>query len=123
MRTHVKIVGWLWIIWGFVSILMEVIGLGFINLSGNVPNAQDAILITSGSICLFVPGIIADFLAGYGLLKFKNWARILVIVLAVVNLIFLCTLILPLALAIYTLVIMFNKETVTLFKAEDTATE
>jgi hypothetical protein len=118
MQTHVKIVGWLWIIWGLASILMEVIGLGIINWPGNVPNARDAILITSGSLCFFVPGIIADFLAGYGLLKFKNWARILVIILAVVNLVFLCTLILPAVLAIYTLIVMFNKETAALFRGE-----
>ena len=122
MNTHVRVVAWLWIVWGVVSILMEVIGLGFINLSGNVPNASDALLITSGSLCIFVPGVIADFIAGYGLLKFKNWARILVIILAVVNLVFMCTLILPAVLAIYTLIVMFNKETVALFKGEVTPT-
>ena len=54
----------------------------------------------------------------YGLLNFNNWARILVIILAIVNLVFMCTLILPAVLAIYTLIIMFNKETAALFKEE-----
>jgi hypothetical protein len=77
MDTHVKVVGWLWIVYGVVSILMFIPGLIIANLGGNIPNSQDALLVTLGLLCIFLPGIIADFLAGYGLLNYKGWARIL----------------------------------------------
>lgn len=52
------------------------------------------------------------------LLQYKSWARILAIILGIFNLAFLCWLILPALLGIYTLIIMFNEETVALFKGE-----
>ena len=123
MDTHVKVVGWLWIANGMLSILMAIIGLAVINWPGIVPNPRDSLLASTGALCFFLPGIIADFVAGYGLLKYKAWARILSIILAVINLVFLCALILPAALGIYTLIIMFNKETVAIFRGEDTPAE
>ena len=113
MKTHVQIIGWLWIAWGIVSMVMVIVGLIIANV--NIPNPQDSILVTSGVLCLFIPGTIADFSAGFGLLQYKSWARILAIILAIINLVFLCSLILPAALAIYTLIIMFNAEAKALF--------
>ena len=118
MDTHVKVVGWLWIVSGVASILMVIIALTAINWPGNVPSPRDSLIATSGVLCFFIPGIIADFVAGYGLLKYKSWARILSIILSILNLVFLCALILPAALAIYTLIIMFNKEAVALFNGK-----
>lgn len=118
MDTHVKAVGWLWIAYGVLSILMVIIGLPITYF--NIPGQQDSILVISGILCIFVPGIIADFLAGYGLLQYKSWARILAIILSIINLVFLCALILPAALAIYTLIIMFNGEAKALFNGEGT---
>ena len=113
MKTHVKVVAWLWIINGLFSLLMGIIGLTIANF--NTSNIGDAALVTFGASCFFLPGIIADFIAGYGLLQYKNWGRILAIILAIFNLVFLCYLILPAALGIYTLIIMFNDETKALF--------
>ena len=115
MENHVKIVGWLWIANGIVSILMFITGLIIVNT--NVPGAQDALLITIGGICFFIPGIVADFLIGYGMFNYKSWARVLAIIFAIINL--------PLfpigtALGIYTLIIMFNEETKALFSGEVT---
>ena len=121
MNKHVKVLGWLWIANGILTIPMVIIGLVVIN--ANVPGSQTRLLVTSGALCFFVPGIIADFVAGAGLLRYKNWARIVSIVLAILNLLFLFALILPAALGIYTLVIMFNKETVALFKGGVTSAE
>jgi hypothetical protein len=118
MNTHVKVVGWLWIANGAVTILMAIIGLIIIN--ANIPNAQDSLLVTSGVLCCFVPGVIADFAAGFGLLKYQNWARILAIILAIVNL-FLPPI--GTAVGIYTLIIMFNNETEALFRGEGTPSE
>ena len=118
MDKHVKIVGWLWFVNGVLGIFLVIPGLVIINWPGNVSNAGDAILITLGSLCLFLPGIIADFVAGFGLLKLQNWARILAIILAFFNLVFMCWMIIPAVISIYTLIIMFNQETVALFKGE-----
>ena len=118
MDTHVKVVGWLWILNGVVSILMVVFGLIIANL--NIPGAQDALLVTSGVLCCFVPGIAADFAAGLGLLQYKSWARILAIILGIINLLFF-----PIgtAVGIYTLIIMFNEEAKALFNGEGTPAE
>ena len=123
MNTHVKVVGWLWIANGVLSILMAIIGLTVINWPGNVPSPRDTLIVTSGILCFFIPGIIVDFLAGYGLLSYRGWARILAIIMAVINLVFMCALILPAALGIYTLIILFNKETKALFRGEVTPAE
>ena len=118
MQTHVKVVGWLWIINAVLSILMFLAGVGIVNWPGTVPDQQTRILVSVGSVCFFLPGVIAYLAAGIGLLKFKGWARILAIIVAIFN-----VLLFPIgtALAIYTLVIMFNKEAEALFKRESPA--
>ena len=115
MDTHVKVVGWLWIANGLLSILMAIIGLVVINWPGMIPGPRDTILASVGALCFFLPGIIAYIVAGYGLLKYKGWARILAIILAILNLVLF-----PIGtvLGIYTLVIMFNGETEALFRGE-----
>lgn len=121
MEQHVKIVGWLWIVNGAVSIMGLLTGLGIVNLTDSISNAGDALLINGGSLCFFLPGMIADFVAGYGVLRYRNWGRILVIILAIFNILFLCWLILPAVLGIYTLWVMFNEETKALFAGEGAA--
>jgi hypothetical protein len=120
MNTHIKAVGWLWIANGALSIFMFIIGLVVINWPGVVPNARDSILASLGALCFFLPGVIAYVLTGYGLLKYKSWARILAIILAILNLILF-----PIgtALGIYTLVIMFNEEVKALFRGGGTLAE
>ena len=116
MNTHVKVVGWLWIANGVVSILMAIIGLAVINWPGVISGAQDSLLASAGVLCCFpgILGIIANIAAGYGLLNYKSWARILVIILAILNLIWF-----PIGtvIGIYTLWAMFNDETKALFAA------
>ena len=114
MNTQIKVVGWLWIANGVLSILMAITGLTIINWPGTVPNASDSLLVSVGALCFFIPGIIAYAVAGYGLLNYKGWARILAIILAILN---LCLFPIGTALGIYTLVIMFNDETKALFEA------
>ena len=120
MNSQVKVVGWLWIANGVLSILMALIGLTVINWPGLIPSARDSILASLGALCFFLPGVIAYVLAGYGLLRYKSWARILAIILAILNLILF-----PIgtALGIYTLVIMFNDEAEALFRGESSPVE
>jgi hypothetical protein len=64
MDTHVKIVGWLWIANGLLSILMAIIGLVVINWPGMIPGAQNSLLYSFGALCFFLPGIVAYIGAG-----------------------------------------------------------
>ncbi len=120
MNTHVKVVGWLWIANGALSILMAIIGLTVINWPRMIPEVNVSLLASFGVVCFFLPGIIAYVLAGYGLLNYKSWARILSIILAIFNLILF-----PIgtALGIYTLIIMFNDEAEALCSGEVTPVE
>ena len=97
MQTHVKVLGVLHIVFGVLGVL---IGLGIFLFFGGIagmaqmdgdPDAAMAIPILGaiGGIAfvvllvLSVPGIIA----GIGLLQFRPWARILTIVLSVLDLV------------------------------------
>jgi hypothetical protein len=113
MDKHVKVAGWLWIANGVLAIPILIIGLVIIN--SNVPGRQDAMLVTGGALCFFLPGMAASAVVAYGLLKYKAWARILAIVLAILNLILF-----PIGtlIGIYTLWVMFNDETKALLGAE-----
>lgn len=83
----------------------------------NILYAQEFILVISGVLCCFVPAIAAYFAAGLGLLQYRSWARILAIILGIINLILF-----PIgtAVGLYTLIIMYNEETKVLFIEEVT---
>jgi hypothetical protein len=96
MDTHVKVLAWLYIVFG---VLGSLFGLGLMALLGVIgvagaasdPDGWVAIPIlgfTGVALAVFMlvlslPGIIA----GIGLLKYQPWARILTIVLSALNLI------------------------------------
>ena len=90
MSTHVRILGWLYVIMGVLGLLG---GLGlFLLLAGAGILSQDDIALTVMMlVAIFVAGLLAllslpEILAGYGLLKRKNWGRILALILGVINL-------------------------------------
>ena len=114
MTDHVKILGWLHIVMGGISL---VVGLGIAAMFGGM-----ALLVGSSDpqvpaswVALFGVGIAAlmlltslpGILAGVGLLRWRNWARILAIVLAVLN-----VLNFPVgtALSVYTFVVLFQPD-------------
>lgn len=95
MDTHVKVLAWLYIIFG---VLGSLLGLGFMALlsvigvagAASDPDAWVALPIlgiTGAALGVFIlalslPGIVA----GIGLLQFRPWARIVTIVLSALNL-------------------------------------
>lgn len=119
MDKHVTALGVLYIVFSALRIIAAItlyivlIGVGLISED---PEAMQ-ILATVGTVISFVlffcsiPGIIG----GIGLLNRQGWARILVIILG-----FLKLLNIPIgtALGIYTIWVLFNKETEKLFSAE-----
>ena len=117
MESHVKILGWLWLVVGVLSIIGGICLGGAIAGGGLISDDQTAILPTAitGSVFGVLLGLsgLIDILVGVGLLKFKGWGRILAIIKGILDL--------PLfpigtALGIYALVVMFNKETKQLFE-------
>jgi hypothetical protein len=90
MKDHIKIIAWLYIVMGVLGILAALVAFAVIVGGGLISGDQTAIRITTivalvigGFVVLIsVPGI----LAGIGLLSFKPWARILAIILALLDL-------------------------------------
>jgi hypothetical protein len=124
MTTHVKVLAVLYIALGAMGTLLGLFILlvfygaaGIAGATGD-PEAWIALPvlgITGTALALFflvvsAPGVIA----GIGLLKYRNWARILAIVLAVLNLLNF-----PFGtiVGIYALWVLFSKETEALFSA------
>ena len=96
MQTHVKVLGVLYIVFGVLFVLL---GLGVFALFGGIasvvqlegdPDAAVAVPIIGGiggiflilALGLSLPGIVG----GIGILYYHSWARILMIVLSVLNL-------------------------------------
>ena len=119
MEKHVTILGILYIAVSALGVLsaiivyMVLIGAGIISAE---PEALQ-ILATVGSAVAFVIVIIAipGIIGGIGLLNHYPWARILVLILGILNLIKI-----PIgtALGIYTIWVLLNDETEKLFAPE-----
>lgn len=122
MQTHVKVVGVLYIVLSALGVLAAV-GIGAIfgiaGIAGAAADAEDAAvalpiigitggLLTAFLLALSLPGLIA----GFGLLAYKSWARILGIVLAALQLLNF-----PFGtlVGIYALWVLLNRETERLF--------
>jgi hypothetical protein len=117
MDTHVKIAGWLWTILGALTLLGALCAVVSIGGGGLISGDPDAILATSITatvvgLFLVLSGAV-NLIAGLGLLKYKGWARILALILAILNL-----LAFPIgtALGIYTLWVLLSKDTELLFQ-------
>ena len=123
MAQHVKVLGILHIVFGSLCILFGLIALivmgGIAGIVGASEHGQDAavampILAVIGAIacvvCLVVglPGLVG----GFGLLQYKSWARITVIVLSALDLIHV-----PFgtALGIYGFWVLLNPQTEAMF--------
>jgi hypothetical protein len=118
METHVKVAGWLWIVLGALTLLGAVCAVVSIASGGLFSEDPDALLgsgiaaTCGGGFLLLAGGL--NLVTGIGLLNFKNWARILAIIFAILNL-----LAFPIgtALGIYTLWVMLTGETQPLFQS------
>jgi len=123
VTTHLKVLGTLFIVFGafytllafFSSMLMGMVAALVGAQGGNDAAIGATVLGLAGTalaifwLCMGIPGIIT----GIGLLKRRNWARILGIVLSAVRLIQI-----PIgtAVGIYGLWVLFSKETEQLFE-------
>jgi hypothetical protein len=128
MQTHVKVVGILLLALSAMMLLFA-LGLGAMfgigalaTAASQDPDAALAIpiigitgtVVTALIVIIALPGLIA----GFGLLSFQNWARILAIVLLVLNLL---NFPFGTAVGIYGLWVLFHKDTERLFASARTA--
>lgn len=107
LQLHVSIIGWLHIvgsalflvIGAFAFILLPTLG----NISGNPDGAAILSLVgTAIGLLMWALGL-PGFLAGYGLLKHKSWARFLALAVGVLD---LANFPIGTAIGVYTLLIL-----------------
>ena len=91
MSTHIKVLGWLHIIFGVFGLFTALAVFGGTILGSLFAGSISGMvgIGLAGSFAAVVVAMLAipGFIAGYGLLKFRPWARILTIVLSVLQLI------------------------------------
>jgi hypothetical protein len=116
MESHIKVLGWLYIIFGVIGLLITAC-LGIIIIGGGFISQDDlairttiivAILIGIFMLVVSLPGIVA----GLGLLQYRPWARILTIILGILN---LPGFPIGTILGIYTLIILLDERSSELF--------
>jgi hypothetical protein len=118
MEKHIPIVGTLWIVFSVLWILLAVFLFVILAGAGMVSGDENAMAILAiiGSFIAFflivisIPGIVG----GIWLMKRKEWARILVLILAFLNLL---NVPFGTALGVYSIWALMNSEMVRLFAA------
>lgn len=117
MEAHVRILGVIYIVFGVLCVLGGVIVFAAIAGGGWISGEEDAIAITTlvGSILAGAALLMSlpSLIGGFGLLKKQNWARILVLVLGILNLL---NFPIGTALGIYTIWALASKESEAVFR-------
>ena len=128
MRTHLQILGWLFIalhalylVAGVALLMVFCLGGAAVATQGHETMPFAAIL---GGFGLILGGIFAllgltGTLAGWGILKAAPWARILGIILCILNLINFTTFSISTIIGIYGLIILFHPETAAIFEGRE----
>lgn len=89
LDTHVKILGWLHLVMSCLFLVIGVIVTAVMIFGGILSNDAEALGIIT-VVALFVGGLmlvlgLPGIAAGFGLLKRKNWGRILAIIVGLLN--------------------------------------
>jgi hypothetical protein len=124
MAGHVKTVGILWIVWGAMGLLTGLviafilIGAGFI---ANIESGDTEPLGILTIIATFLAGFflllaLPNIIVGIGIMKHKEWARIIGFILAALNLL---SIPLGTALGIYTIYVLLSPDTQKLFSEQN----
>jgi hypothetical protein len=121
MQTHIRILGWLHLVLGIIDLFLALAifgvfaGIGLLAGLGGEPVA----LVLGGAVGTVVAGIMAltavpNFLAGWGLLSHRNWARWLALILGTLNLLKFPW---GTAVGVYTYVVLLDDESKRTFGA------
>ena len=116
MEKHITLVAVLNIGFGVMGLLFACMAFLVIVGAGIISGDQDAMIITmmvaSAIAIFFIIISLPELIGGIGLLKRRGWARILVMIIAVLDLF-----IIPIGtlIGVYTLWVLLNDETAKLF--------
>ena len=119
MEKHITLVAAFNIGFGILGILTAIIlfvilvGAGFLSEDPEAMTILSTVAIFLGSF--FVVTSIPEIIGGIGLLKRRPWARILIIIIAVLD---LFAIPIGTAIGVYSLWVMLNDETANLFSGE-----
>jgi hypothetical protein len=118
MEGHIRLIGILWISLGVVTLIGAVIVFAVLMGVSFIPDmestAQGILRIVAISVSLFLAALsLPKIIAGIYLMKMREWARILTLILSGLSLL---NLPLGTALGVYSFVILLKDETVKLFK-------
>lgn len=120
MERHINLIGILWIVFGGLSLTVGF--LGFLVLFGisfipDMGPEAPFILRTVGTIAVFFFALfgIPKIFAGIGLLKKKEWGRVLTLIVSFISLL---NIPLGTALGIYSIVILVKEESIQYFKPQ-----
>ncbi len=128
MEKHIKLIGILNLVFGFMGLLAGAICLlifvgGFLAL-GAIEGDPVPVWLAGGIGIVFIlimaVAALPNLLAGYGLLKKRQWGRILAIIVAVLD---LAAFPFGTALGIYTLAILLHGDSQRIFSGRDSAPE
>ena len=118
MERQINLIGILWIVMGGLSLLFGL--MGFLLLFGisfipDMGPEAPFILRIVGSFAVFLFALmgVPKIIAGIGLLKKKEWARILTLIVSFISLL---NIPLGTALGIYSIIILVKEESVQYFK-------
>jgi hypothetical protein len=122
MRDHVRILAWCFVVYSSIIILVGM-GIGSIVLFGGAISGDREALFITGAVgvaiaCFLILVSLPGMLAGIGLLKMRPWARIVAIIVGVLHIL---SFPLGTALGVYTLWVLLNAETETLFRGQQVA--
>lgn len=116
MEKHVTLVAALNIGFGIMGLLVACLAFIIIAGTGAISGDPDAMVITSvvatAIAVFFITLSVPEIIGGIGLLKRRSWARILVLIIAVLD---LFQIPFGTAIGIYTIWVLLNDETVKLF--------
>lgn len=122
MEKHVTFVAVINIAFGFLGIFFGLVLLVVLVGAGIISNDPQAMTITTivgvAIACFLILTSIPEIIGGFGLLKRKTWARVLVLVIAVMDLMFI-----PLGtlIGIYALWVLLQEDTAKLFSSSSSA--
>jgi hypothetical protein len=116
MKRHVTILGLIYIVFGGINLLLAIaIIIVFTQLRLIIPEpgvASITVIISTLVVCATIVVSLPGIIGGIGLLKHQSWARVLVLILGIIN---LFNFPIGSALGIYTIWALERDETIRLF--------
>jgi hypothetical protein len=121
MKKHINLLGLLYLIYGALGLVSLLIMLALFLVGSGLAAADNPraglVIGTLGAIVVLITALasLPNVFAGYGLVKFRNWGRILALILSFLN---LPAFPLGTALGIYGIWVLLHGETVRIFQGD-----